>query len=53
MTGVTPGGEYKVANPTKPRYGQAGPGWYEFNDNYYTQSEWHRGFFARSFDAPY
>ena len=25
LTGVTPGGEYKVARPAGPRYGQAGP----------------------------
>ena len=29
LTGVTPGGEFKVARPAAPRYGQAGPGWYE------------------------
>ena len=32
LTGVTPGGEYKVARPEGPRYGQAAPG-YE-SDNY-------------------
>ena len=26
LTGVTPGGEYKVARPEGPRYGQAAPG---------------------------
>jgi len=31
LTGVTPGGEFKVARPAAPRYGQAGPGWYEPN----------------------
>jgi hypothetical protein len=36
LTGVTPGGEYKVARPEGPRYGQAGPGWYR-SDNYYAQ----------------
>ena len=29
LTGVTPGGEFKVARPAGPRYGQAGSGWYE------------------------
>ena len=31
LTGVTPGGEFKVARPAAPRYSQAGPGWYEPN----------------------
>lgn len=51
LTGVTPGGEYKMARPTNPRYGQAGAGWYESNDNYYTQPQWHRGFFGRYYNG--
>jgi lipoprotein-anchoring transpeptidase ErfK/SrfK len=51
LTGVTPGGEYKVARQVGPRYGQAGPGWY--GDNYYAQPQWGRGFFGRSFSGPY
>ncbi len=39
LTGVTPGGEFKFARSARPRYGQAGPGWYE-ND------EWRRSFFG-------
>ena len=31
LTGVTPGGEFKVARPAAPRYSQAVPGWYEPN----------------------
>ena len=31
LTGVTPGGEFKVARPAAPRYSQASPGWYEPN----------------------
>ena len=42
LTGVTPGGEYKVARPTG-----AGPGWY--NDNYHAQPQWGGSFFGRSF----
>ena len=30
MTGVTPGGEYKVARQAEPRHDQAGRGWYVF-----------------------
>lgn len=40
LTGVTPGGEYKVARPAGPRYGQAGPGWYG-------PDEWRRSSDAR------
>src|SRR5262245_32487741 len=47
LTGVTPGGEYKVARQAEPRYGQAGGGWY--NDNYYVQPQWGGGFFGRPF----
>src|SRR5262249_52271720 len=46
LTGVTPGGEYKVARP-------AGPGWYGPDDNYYAQPQWRGGFFGRSFSGPY
>jgi hypothetical protein len=52
LTGVTPGGEYKVARPAAPRYGQGGAGWYE-SDNYYAQSQWGGGFFGRSLNGPY
>jgi L,D-transpeptidase catalytic domain len=47
LTGVTPGGEYKVARSEEPRYGQAGPGRYA-PDNYYAQPQWGGGFFGRS-----
>ena len=43
LTGVTPGGAFKFAR--RPRYGQAGPGWYG-ND------EWRRSFFGRLFNGP-
>lgn len=52
LTGVTPGGEYKVAKHAGPRYGQAGPGGYE-SDDYYAQPQWGGGFFGRSFSGPY
>jgi hypothetical protein len=52
LAGVTPGGEYKIARPEEPRYGQAGAGWYE-SDNYYAQRQWGGGFFGRSFGGPY
>jgi len=52
LTGVTPGGEYKIARPEEPRYGQAGAGWYE-SDNYYAQRQWGGGFFGRPFGGPY
>ena len=45
LAGVTPGGEYKVARPEEPRYGQAGPGGYA-SDNYYAQPQWGGGFFG-------
>ena len=51
LTGVTPGGEYKVARPAEPRYGQAAGG-YESN-NYYAQPQWGGGFFGRSFGGSY
>jgi hypothetical protein len=51
LTGVTPGGEYKVARSAEPRYGQAAGG-YESN-NYYAQPQWGGGFFGRSFGGSY
>ena len=56
LTGVTPGGEYKVARSAAPR--QAGA--YE-SDNYYAQQpqyyaqqpQWGGGFFGRPFNSPY
>jgi hypothetical protein len=51
LTGITPGGEYKVARRAGPRYG--GPLWYEPNNNYYAQPQWGRGFFGRSFSGSY
>jgi hypothetical protein len=48
LTGVTPGGEYKVARPEEPRYGQAGAG-----GNYYAQPQWGGGFFGRSFGGSF
>jgi uncharacterized protein (TIGR02246 family) len=43
LTGVTPGGEYKVARPViaGSPYGQMGPGWYQPGDNYYTQPQYY------------
>jgi hypothetical protein len=52
LTGVTPGGEYKVARQAEPRHDQAGRGWYESN-NYYAQPQWGGGFFGPSFSGPY
>ncbi|MFZ0103838.1 MAG: L,D-transpeptidase, partial [Pseudolabrys sp.] len=51
LTGVTPGGEYKVARQAAPRHGQAVRGWYESN-NYYAQPQWGGGFFGHSSAAP-
>jgi lipoprotein-anchoring transpeptidase ErfK/SrfK len=51
LTGVTPGGEYKVARPAEPRYGQADTDWYEPGDNYYAQRR--QGFSGRLFGDPY
>jgi hypothetical protein len=55
LTGVTPGGEYKVARPASSvyRYGQAGPGWYGFGDNYYAQPQYRPGVFGPLFGGPY
>ena len=52
LTGVTPGGEYKVVRAAGPRYGQTGPSWYD-SDNKYAQPQWGGGFFARSSSGPY
>jgi lipoprotein-anchoring transpeptidase ErfK/SrfK len=53
LTGVTPGGEYKVASPAdlESRYGEAG--WYGPGDSYYTQFQTRPGFFGRTFDGPF
>jgi lipoprotein-anchoring transpeptidase ErfK/SrfK len=55
LTGVTPGGETKVASRAggRSRYRQAGPGWYEPRDSRYTQVETRPGLFGRSFGGPY
>ena len=53
LTGVTPGGEYKVARQPAPRYGQQGPGGYDREDNYYAQDQWRRGSFGNFFGSPY
>jgi lipoprotein-anchoring transpeptidase ErfK/SrfK len=55
LTGVTPGGESKVASRAGPgsEYGQTGPNWYEPRDNYYAPPQRRRGFFARLFGGPY
>src|SRR5262244_1579551 len=52
LTGVTPGGEYKVARPEEPRYAQPAPGWYASN-NYYAQPQWGGGFFGRPSGGSY
>ena len=49
LTGVTPGGEYKVARTAEPRVGAGG---YE-SDNYYVQPMWGGGYYRRSFGGPY
>jgi hypothetical protein len=41
LSGVTPGGEYKVARAPAPRYEDE-------SDNYYAQPQWGGGFFGRS-----
>jgi len=55
LTGVTPGGESKVASPAgrRSRYGQTGRGWSEPDDNYYTHPETRPSLFGRSFGGPY
>jgi lipoprotein-anchoring transpeptidase ErfK/SrfK len=55
LTGVTPGGEYKVASPAGAgsRYSQAGNRWYEPGDNYYNQPQTRPGFFGRFFGGSY
>ena len=50
LTGVTPGGEHKIAKPEEPRYGQARAGWYE-SDNY--RPQWGGGVFGRSSGGSY
>src|SRR5262245_8636913 len=42
LSGVTPGGEYKLAKSAEPRYGQAAAGRYE-TDNYYSRPQWSGG----------
>src|SRR6476620_5414208 len=42
LSGVTPGGEYKVPRREEPRYG--GGGWYE-SASHYARSQWGGGFF--------
>ena len=49
LSGVTPGGEYKVARPPAPRYSVDED---EFN-NYYAQPQWGGGFFGRSSGGSY
>jgi hypothetical protein len=46
LTGVTPGGEFKLARPARPSY-EADP------DNNDEQPGWSRGFFGRPFASPY
>ncbi len=46
LTGVTPGGEYKVARPAHPRQRDS-------DDDYDTQPQWQGGFFGRSAGSPY
>ena len=46
LTGVTPGGEYKVARSEGPRYGQPSAGRYE-SDNYYSQPQWGGRYYAQ------
>jgi hypothetical protein len=55
LTGVTLGGESKVASPAgrRSRYGQTDPGWYEPGDKYYTHPETRPRLFGRSFGGPY
>ncbi|HEY6902874.1 MAG TPA: L,D-transpeptidase [Candidatus Acidoferrales bacterium] len=52
LAGVTPGGEYKVASPASPRFGQAIPDRYD-SDNDNAQPQWAGGFFGRVFGGPY
>ena len=53
LTGVTPGGEYKVARQAGARYGEVGPGSYESDNNPYAQPQWRGGFFGSLFSGPY
>ena len=55
LSGETPGGEYKVANPQwRQRYGP-GPGWFIPGENYYAQQEQPRrhGLFGRRWFQPF
>jgi len=45
LSGVTPGGEYKIARPEEPDD--------DYRDRYYVQREWSRGFSGRSFGGSY
>ncbi len=45
LTGVTPGGEFKLGGPARPRYDQAGRGWYG-------PDEWRRSFFGSPINVP-
>jgi hypothetical protein len=51
LTGTTPGGEFKIASPTRSgaRYSHAGYGRNESGDNYYTQPQTHLSFFGNLF----
>ena len=51
LTGTTPGGEFKIASPTRSgaRYSQAGYGRNESGDNYYTQPQTRLSFFGNLF----
>ena len=48
LNGVTPGGEYKVARETEPRYGQ-----WDDSNTYYAQPQWGGGYYGRSYGGPY
>ena len=52
LTGVTPGGEYKVARSAGSLYGESDTDWYESN-NRYAQPQWGGGFVGRSFGGSY
>src|SRR5215475_12177444 len=45
LTGVTPGGEYKVARDQEARYGD--------DNNYYGQTQWGGGYYGRQNGNPY
>ena len=48
LNGVTPGGEYKVARETEPRYGQ-----WDDSNTYYAQPQWGGGYYGRSYGGPF